>query len=137
MTLRSTLTAAIASVAIAFTGVTPAAADPDQRDFLAALAGLAALAIIINNSRERDRPVPLPNPGGGGGGGGGGQNGRLPAHCAIDIQTKYGWQKVYTEQCLWRAGYTRNLPDRCKLRVRGENGWNQVYTEYCLRKNGY
>ena len=148
MTIRSALTAAATSVALAFSGATPAAADPDNRDLIAFLAGIAALSIIANSGNAHTFPAPAyprpvyprpvyplpvyprpvqPRP----------IYSQLPGQCAIKVQTKYGWEKVYTPQCLWRAGYTRPLPQQCAKNIRSSNGWSQVYADYCLRQNGY
>ena len=143
MTLRTSLITATTALALAL--ASPASAKPDKDNIFAFIAGMAALAILSGaaNGQPAPRPYqPQPQPyhpqpyhpqpapppvvyhG-------------LPQNCAISVQTKYGWQKVYTQQCLWRAGYGRDLPRACATRVRGQSGWNEVFTDYCLRRNGF
>jgi len=151
MTLRSTLTAAVAAAALAFGSAAPAAADPDTQDLIAFLAGVAALSIIANGVNQPEptyypqptpvypqpypvypRPVyphpqPTPTP----------HYSGLPTKCAIKFQTRNGWERGYTSDCLARAGLSRGLPSHCLRELRTTSGWNRIYGDYCLRQAGY
>lgn len=146
MTLRARMTAFAASAALAVAGAAPAQAEPDARDIIALLAALAAIGIIANagngnpappayhpvpqpypNPPPLPRPHPVPPP----------VVYRLPGQCLVKVQTKFGWERAYDSDCLWRAGYHRALPQQCARGGRHGNRWTEVYAEYCLRQHGY
>ena len=146
MTLRARMTAFAASAALAVAGAAPAQADPDARDIITFLAGIAAIALIANSGKGNPappvyhpvpqpypnppplpRPHPVPPP----------VVYRLPAQCLVRVLTKFGWERAYDGDCLWRAGYYRALPQQCARGGRHGNHWNRVYAEYCLRQHGY
>ncbi len=144
MTLRARMTAFAASAALAVAGAAPAQADPDARDIISLLAGLAALGIIANAGNGHPAPQPYhpapqphhpapptyhpaPPP----------VVYNLPGKCLVKVQTKFGWERAYDSDCLWRAGYHRALPQQCARGGRNGNHWTQVYAEYCLRQHGY
>lgn len=155
MTIRNTLTAAVAATAIAFAGVTPAAAAPDNNDLLKLIIGLGVVGLLAgaaNHSPAQPsqlyvtprpypqpqpyplpqyhplpQPYPKPQP----------HPVALPTNCAIKFQTRNGWERGYTTQCLASYGYNRALPANCMREIRTTYGWNRIYGDYCLRQAGF
>lgn len=142
MKLRSTLTAVVASAALALASTAPVRADPNARDVIAFIAGLAVLGLIANgsNSQPAPNPVPVPYP-------------RpvphpypvpipprpihyaMPPHCVIKVQTRHGWEKYYSRNCLYQFGFRHPLPNRCEVQIRDGRGWQRAYAEFCLNRD--
>ncbi len=154
MTLRSTLTAAIAALAIAVSGfAAPAAAKPD-RDLVRLLAGAAAVAVVVgaldHDRREqrveqryyqprhyqprRGTPYVYHEQG----------YGRpayrpqrvpaLPSSCVLRAAGSY--DAYYSGPCLYNAGLGRYLPEACAEFARSPNGWHRVFGANCLTRAG-
>jgi hypothetical protein len=128
--------AAIALGLLASTAI-PARADSD--DLAKALAALAIVGIIANESkksRERARaqqhhnpppqyyPQPTRQP-------------RVPSVCAIEISGNSGTAIVYGERCLRDEGFNFRLPQYCArtARIYGQN--DRIYSDQCLRDAGF
>lgn len=62
--------------------------------------------------------------------------GRVPANCAIEIDSNRGGVTVYTESCLRREGFGYRLPD-CARSVRIYGKRDRVYSAQCLAEAGF
>lgn len=139
--IRQMLLAPVLALSLAFQPA-PAVAAPDGEDYAKILLGLAVAGIIakkIQDDREdrareeaaRRQPPPIhdPHPH---------RRGELPARCAFDARTDYGWATVYGRQCLQRSGVrVERLPRECSLRIRTDRGNRQAYDAQCLSYSGY
>lgn len=163
--VTNALTAAAVSLAAITAAPAPAAAD--ERDFLRALAGLAAVAVIAgaveqNRKQRVTRVQPLPQP--------------LPIHrdwhdgrtsqprwhddtrwnnhprrddrpradrgprlpAACALEVGTTYPTTYyTEACLRREGVAHGLPTYCAQQIRSRDWQGRVYEANCLRDAGY
>ena len=147
--LKSRLTALVAAVAIAIGGVgvtaTPAAAlGKNEREVLGALAGVAALALIIdgvsrnsNASRSRGHDQWDNRRDGRWNSKNNRDNRLVPAECVTQIRVDRRSRDVVAERCLRREGFDRRLPEACAFDIRTDSGRRTVYGLNCLRDKGY
>ncbi len=159
-----TLTATIASIALAGSLAIPAPAAADSDDFARALAGIAAIAIIakaIDNRRDRKRSSTYST---GNLGSYEHYDGRrtidgtihrydnrhgrkarrgfkkhaLPRNCLRVVETSRGDRLAYGARCVNRNfKFASKLPDRCETAVRTRRGFRTVYGARCLRRDGW
>jgi hypothetical protein len=132
---------AAAATALGLLASTAIPARADNDDLAKALAALAIVGIIVNESkksRERDRaraqqhhnpypqyqPQPTLQP-------------RVPSVCAIEISGNSGTAVVYGESCLREQGFNFRLPQYCArtARIYGRN--DRIYSDQCLRDAGF
>jgi hypothetical protein len=137
--LVAVVAAAATALGLLASTAIPARADSD--DLAKALAALAIVGIIANESkksRERERaraqqhynpppqyhPQPTRQP-------------RVPSVCAIEISGNSGTAIVYGERCLRDEGFNFRLPQYCArtARIYGQN--DRIYSDQCLRDAGF
>ena len=133
------LTAGALALSVVVSSAMPVRAN-DNDDLVAALAALALLGVILNESNNDPAPPPPPPPP---------RYGYvqpypypvrrniLPPVCAIEVEARdHRTVVVYAESCLDRYDLDR-LPQRCahEIRVRGNRDW--VYGQACLRDAGF
>jgi hypothetical protein len=137
--LVAVVAAAATALGLLASTAIPARADSD--DLAKALAALAIVGIIANEtkkSRERERaraqqhhnpppqyhPQPARQP-------------RVPSVCAIEISGNSGTATVYGERCLRDEGFNFRLPQYCArtARIYGQN--DRIYSDQCLRDAGF
>lgn len=136
--IKTTFTAGLLATTLAFTSMTPTAAEARMSDDeIAALVGLLFIGAAIHRSRNNDR-APAPDVT---------QRPRdenrwrvLPANCRRDIETRRrGTVRMFTQRCLNNNyRHVNRLPDECHIRVRTENGQRrQGFAARCLRQAGF
>lgn len=138
---RLVATVAAAATALGLLASTAIPARADNNDLAKALAALAIVGIIVNESkksRERDRAraqqhtKPYPHyqqqPA---------RHPRVPSVCAIEISGNSGTATVYGESCLREQGFNFRLPEYCArtARIYGRN--DRIYSDQCLRDAGF
>jgi hypothetical protein len=136
---RLVATVAAAATALGLLASTAIPARADNDDLAKALAALAIVGIIVNESqksRQRNRvqqhqnpyphykPQPTRHP-------------RVPSVCAIEISGNSGTATVYGESCLRDQGFNFRLPEYCarSARIYGRN--DRIYSDQCLRDAGF
>ena len=138
---RMVAVVAAAATALGLLASTAIPARADSDDLAKALAALAIVGIIANEtkkSRERERaraqqhhnpypqyqPQPTRQP-------------RVPSVCAIEISGNSGTATVYGESCLRDEGFNYRLPQYCArtARIYGRN--DRIYSDQCLRDAGF
>lgn len=132
---------AAAATALGLLASTAIPARADNDDLAKALAALAIVGIIVNESkksRERDRaraqqhynpppqhhPQPTRQP-------------RVPSVCAIEISGNSGTAIVYGERCLRDEGFNFRLPQYCARTARIYGQSDRIYSDQCLRDAGF
>lgn len=137
--LVAVVAAAATALGLLASTAIPARADSD--DLAKALAALAIVGIIVNESnksRERDRarvqqhhnpppqyhPQPARQP-------------RVPSVCAIEIAGNSGTATVYGERCLRDEGFNFRLPQYCARTARIYGQSDRIYSDQCLRDAGF
>jgi len=139
--------AGVVALAMAVTVVTasamPTRADERSDNLAKALAAIAIIGIIAHEAgknRDDDRPYrpqphnpprppqPHPEPA---------YKPRVPAACAIEIESGHRVVTVYPARCLRNAGFTYRLPERCARNIRIYGRPDRIYTEQCLREAGF
>jgi len=152
--LIGTLTAA--TIAVTSMGAAPAYADRDRRDgdaarAVGALLGLAAIGVIIHESKKDKKskkrevqhkkrhvqphrnhrviPKELPRRV---------VRNTLPQNCLQTFRTRDGRAQMFSQRCLQRnyAGVNR-LPQKCFQRIRTRDGHRSGYGARCLSARGY
>lgn len=62
----------------------------------------------------------------------------LPTACLRNVETRFGTQRMYGQQCLQRNyRYVNTLPERCEVRVFGNSGPQNGFDPTCLRTGGF
>jgi hypothetical protein len=136
---------AAAATALGLLASTAIPARADNDDLAKALAALAIVGIIANEtkkSRERERaraqqhhnpppqyhpqyhPQPTRQP-------------RVPSVCAIEISGNSGTATVYGERCLRDEGFNFRLPQYCARTARIYGQSDRIYSDQCLRDAGF
>lgn len=145
-TLRRAFLCLGAAVALALSPAAPAnAADRDVARTLAAIAGIVALGVVINEAKERrDRrkAAPVAPPATGWGPVGTVKrpvpDRLLPQRCLRTVRAQRGQLGVLGGRCLARHyPGAPGLPARCETFIQTHKGWRQVYDAGCLRHAGY
>lgn len=154
-----TLFAPVLAGSLALGSITaPASADPE--DTVRAIAGIAALALIVgaindnDNNNRKNTTVARHNHNTYT------TNNRiygtvtnapnwtstsaakrrvLPERCIRTVRTNNGLRTVYGNRCLQRNfNFANFLPENCKVRIRtGENRIRSAYATRCLRRDGW
>lgn len=149
--MLKSMIAGITAVSLAAT--TPAAAQGlNREDVGKLLIGLAAVAVIgaaIENNNDTARATPVQD-----------NNWRginrdndwsrlnqnssthrrqiLPSACLRSVETRFGTQRMYGQQCLQRSyRYVNTLPERCEVRVFSNTGPRNGFDPVCLRARGF
>ncbi|MDG1068974.1 MAG: hypothetical protein P8P40_11475 [Sulfitobacter sp.] len=144
-----------AAIALTSLGVTPAAADSDDRRvarIAATILGIAVVGSIINDRKHdkreereayrepvrqhgyhkprqgvRAKPLPLRV-----------DRKQLPGNCLRTYQTRRGDAHMFGRRCLERNYRAVNrLPQNCAMQIRTDRGTRAGFDARCLRRNGY
>ncbi len=141
------VTALAMAITVVAASAMPTRADDRSDNLAKALAAIAIIGIIAHEAgknRDDDRPNhprpnhpqpnypqphhPQPEPA---------YKPRVPAACAIEIESGRRNVTVYPARCLRDKGFSYRLPERCARDIRIYGRPDRIYSEQCLRDAGF
>jgi hypothetical protein len=137
--MGKSLTCALLAGSLVLGSAAPSLADKRGDNLAKALGAALVLGLIINANKSHAKPAPAPKP----------QPApkphrpphnavpRVPANCAISIDSNSGRPvTMYSESCMRDEGFDYRLPDCARpIRIYGKRDY--VYSEQCLRDAGF
>lgn len=149
--MRRSLTSFLAAAALAIGGLSATAAAAQNRpgdDAAAAILGLGALGLFLNQQAEDQPYRPANTPGFFYRDDDDDDDDRhhshrkdrrrlIPAECVIGMRFDGRYRDVVSAGCLNDYGFGRRLPGECAFDVRYRGRYRTVYGSGCLRDYGY